>query len=121
NSVSRPPGAWPPTISVPPHPSTPVDEGRGEPGAAGTPGAPGTNVTRAERADRRGGQAGAVPAAELHSAARARSARRRGRAPRRLLPAGRSEPPADADRPRHRLAVSRGPQSHHRSVPQEEA
>ncbi len=34
--------------------------------------------------------------------------------------AGRGESPADADRPRHRLAVPRRAQSHHRSVPQED-
>ena len=39
----------------------------------------------------------------------------------RLPRAGGSEPAADADRARHPLAVSRGAQSHHRSLPQEEA
>jgi len=56
-----------PTISAPPHPSTTVDEERGEPGADGT---------RTGPADRRGRPAGAVPAAQLHSPARARPARR---------------------------------------------
>ena len=65
--------------------------------------------------------AGAVAAAQLHSPARARPARRRRHPAGRLLRAGGSQPPADADRARHRLAVPRGAQSHHRPLPQEEA
>src|SRR5437867_12287946 len=56
-----------PTISAPPHSSTTADEGGGEPGADGT---------RTGPADLRSRQAGAVPAAQLHPPARARSARR---------------------------------------------
>jgi hypothetical protein len=51
-----------PTISPPPHSSTTVDERRGEAGADGT---------RTGPANCRSGQAGAVPAAQLHSPARA--------------------------------------------------
>ena len=58
---------------------------------------------------------------QLHSPARARPARRRGHPSGRLLRAGGSQPPADADRARDRLAVSRRAQPHHRSLPQEEA
>src|SRR5712691_172583 len=50
------------TISAPPHSSTTVGEGRGEPGADGT---------RTGPANLRSGQAGAVPAAQLHPPARA--------------------------------------------------
>src|SRR5258708_34184082 len=105
-----------PTISAPPHSSTTIgidiDERCSEPGADGT---------RIGPADLRSGRAGAVPAAQLYSPARACPARRRGHSAGRLLRAGGSESPADADRARHRLAVSRGAESHHRPLPEEEA
>src|SRR5271166_5816519 len=85
-----------PTIFAPPHSSTPVDEGRGEPGA---------HEPRTGPADHRRDQAGAVPAAQLHSPACARPARRRRHPAGGLLRAGRGEPPADADRARDRLAL----------------
>src|SRR5437868_2298079 len=88
------------TISGPPHSSTPVDEGRREPGGDGA---------RTGPADLRGRRAGAVPAAPLHPPPRARPARCRGHPAGRLLRAGGGEPPADADRARHGLAVRRGP------------
>src|SRR6266851_4638145 len=62
---------------------------------------PGADATRTGPADGRSGQAGAVPAAELHSPARPRPARRRGHRAGRFLPARGSESPADANRPRH--------------------
>src|SRR6185295_8940641 len=94
-----------PTISAPPHSSTTVDEERSEPGA---------DAHRTGPADLQSGPAGAAPAAQLHSPARARPARRGGHSAGRLLRAGGSEPPADAGRARHRLAVSLGAQSYHR-------
>src|SRR5213076_2582351 len=57
-------------------------------------GRPGADGTRTGPADLRSGQAGAVAAAQLHSPARARPARRRGHSAGRLLRAGGSKPSA---------------------------
>src|ERR1039458_7324266 len=88
-----------PTIFASPNSSTCVDEGRGEPGA---------DEPRTGPANLRGGQAGAVTAAQLHSPACAGPARRRRHPAGSVLRAGGSEPPADADRARYRLALPIG-------------
>src|SRR5262245_5189598 len=76
------------TIFPPSRSSTVMGEGRGKPGA---------DDTRTGPEALRGGRAGAVPAAELHSPARSRPARRRGHPAGRLPRAGGGEPAADAD------------------------
>src|SRR5262249_22756714 len=60
----------------------------------------------------------AAAAAQLHPAARPRRRRRRRHPSGGVLPAGRSEPPADADRSRDGLAVPRRAESHHGFLPQ---